>query len=185
MCYATISGVAYAWTRWLDVTPTSRVISRCTQDIQAGQSQRTIPEAPTTDTVTVDGRIPQEQALLRKVVPCYAYTWCADVRPVALTLSLLAKLAIVMLFAPVFILPALLTAFLCGWLGKLYLKAQLSVKREMSNLKAPVIETISSAIVGLSEPNEHGTCVRLLTAGHNLLQPPSELTAPKTRSRAR
>jgi hypothetical protein len=35
----------------------------------------------------------------------------------------------------------------------MYMKAQLSVKREQSNAKAPVIGVFSGAITGLSEPS--------------------------------
>lgn len=81
---------------------------------------------------------------------------------------MLAKLAIIMIFTPAFILPALLTASICGWIGKMYLKAQLSVKRELSNLKSPVLETIGSAIAGLSEPHLYETCARWLTIDTNV-----------------
>jgi hypothetical protein len=63
-----------------------------------------------------------------------------------------------------------------GWnLGSIYIKAQLSVKREQSNAKAPVIGVFSGAIAGLSEQ------VRMILnkrASH-ALQLPSERTAQK------
>lgn len=54
-----------------------------------------------------------------------------------------------MLFTPTFVLPALGVAALGGWLGQLYIKAQLSVKREMSTAKAPVLGILGGAIAGL------------------------------------
>jgi hypothetical protein len=41
--------------------------------------------------------------------------------------------------APLFFLPGILAAILGGTLGQIYLKAQLSIKRESSNAKAPVL----------------------------------------------
>ncbi len=38
-----------------------------------------------------------------------------------------------------------------GWLGHLYMKAQLSVKRELSNAKSPVLGHIGAAIAGLGK----------------------------------
>ncbi|KAI0775463.1 hypothetical protein BC629DRAFT_1595092 [Irpex lacteus] len=102
--------------RWLDVTPTSRVIARCTQDIQA-----------------VDGQI------------AGGFNYLAG-----MTVSMLTQLGAVVLYTPTFILPAILIAIIGGWLGNIYLRAQLSVKREMSNAKAPVIGILSGAITGLT-----------------------------------
>jgi hypothetical protein len=67
-----------------------------------------------------------------------------------LSLLLLAKLVGVLLYTPAFIFPATLV-FLCGWLiGRIYTRAQLSVKREHSVAKAPVLGAFSSAVAGLS-----------------------------------
>ena len=41
-------------------------------------------------------------------------------------------------------------AIVAGWLGSMYMKAQLSVKREMSNAKAPLLGIVDSTISGLS-----------------------------------
>jgi hypothetical protein len=42
-------------------------------------------------------------------------------------------------------------SLLGGWIGRIYMKAQLSVKREMSNAKVPVLGHFGAAIAGLSE----------------------------------
>ncbi|KAI0693031.1 hypothetical protein BC835DRAFT_1520746 [Cytidiella melzeri] len=101
--------------RWLDITPTSRVIARCTQDIQA-----------------IDGAV-------------------ADIfnSLCIIGLVVVVKLGAVILYTPAFILPAIIIATAGAWLGTIYLKAQLSVKREMSNARAPVLGIIASAISGL------------------------------------
>jgi hypothetical protein len=69
---------------------------------------------------------------------------------VNITLSCIIKMGAVVFFTPVFLLPAVFIAALGGWLGNVYMKAQLSVKREMSNAKAPVIGVFGGAISGLS-----------------------------------
>lgn len=67
----------------------------------------------------------------------------------SMSLSMIAKLAAVVLFAPAFLLPAVAVAALGGWLGNVYIKAQLSVKREMSNAKSPVLAILGGAMAGL------------------------------------
>jgi hypothetical protein len=52
---------------------------------------------------------------------------------------------------PVFLAPGLFIGMLGGWIGRIYMKAQLSVKREMSNAKAPVLGHFGAAIAGSSE----------------------------------
>ena len=55
----------------------------------------------------------------------------------------------VVIYTPTFIIPSTLIAAAGGYLGNIYLRAQLSVKREMSNAKAPVIGILGGAISGL------------------------------------
>ena len=52
---------------------------------------------------------------------------------------MLIKLGAVVILTPVFFLPGLLVALIGGICGQIYMKAQLPVKREMSNAKAPVL----------------------------------------------
>ncbi|KAI6045165.1 hypothetical protein EDC04DRAFT_2638851 [Pisolithus marmoratus] len=108
--------------RWLDTTPTSRVITRCTQDIRA-----------------IDGPFAQE------------LSWVVD-----LTISLLFKLGAVVLFTPLFLLPGVLVGVVGTWVGRIYMKAQLSVKREMSNVKAPLLGHFAAAIAGLTSIRAYG-----------------------------
>lgn len=67
-----------------------------------------------------------------------------------LSVSMLCKLAAVVIMSPVFLIPGALVALIGGWLGQIYMKAQLSVKREMSNARAPVLGHFGAAIAGLS-----------------------------------
>ena len=49
------------------------------------------------------------------------------------------------------LLSGALVAGLGGFLGVVYLKAQLCIKREMSNAKAPVMSQVSTVLSGLRE----------------------------------
>ncbi|KAF7339970.1 ATP-binding cassette transporter [Mycena venus] len=108
--------------RWLDITPTSRVIARCTVDIR-----------------TVDGPISQGLWQLLEM-----------------SMSMLVKFAAVILFTPLFFIPGVLVGVLGGWCGQIYIAAQLSVKREMSNAKAPVLGHFGAAIAGLTSIRAYG-----------------------------
>ncbi|KAG7450174.1 P-loop containing nucleoside triphosphate hydrolase protein [Guyanagaster necrorhizus] len=91
--------------RWLDTTPTSRVIARCTQDIRA-----------------LDGPITM---------------WFMYV--VEISVTMLVKFVAVVVVTPLFLFPSVIVALAGAWCGQMYIKAQLSVKREMSNAKSPVL----------------------------------------------
>ncbi|KAJ3531222.1 hypothetical protein NM688_g7605 [Phlebia brevispora] len=108
--------------RWLDITPISRVLTRCTQDTQA-----------------VDGNL----AFLLNAL-------------MGLSIGMTARLTAIIFYTPTFIAPALCIAVFGGWLGQMYMKSQLSVKREMSNAKAPVVGVFSGAISGLVSLRAYG-----------------------------
>ncbi|KAG1749648.1 uncharacterized protein EDB91DRAFT_1334077 [Suillus paluster] len=108
--------------RWLDMTPTSRVITRCTQDIRA-----------------IDGPFAQ------------GIGWVVE-----LSITMVVKLGAVVFMTPVFLAPGLFIGLLGGWIGRIYMKAQLSVKREMSNAKAPVLGHFGAAIAGLTSIRAYG-----------------------------
>ncbi|KAG5653497.1 hypothetical protein H0H81_012707 [Sphagnurus paluster] len=69
---------------------------------------------------------------------------------------MLVKFGAVVLLTPVFLLPGVLVAILGGWCGQIYIAAQLSVKREMSNAKAPVLGHFGAAIAGLTSIRAYG-----------------------------
>ncbi|KIJ38955.1 hypothetical protein M422DRAFT_258371 [Sphaerobolus stellatus SS14] len=108
--------------RWLDETPTSRITTRCTQDIRA-----------------VDGPIPAGLERLAN-----------------LAFAVVGRFAVVLLFTPIFVLPALGVAVMGVFAGNLYLKAQMAVKREMSNAKAPLLAHLGAAINGLTSIRAYG-----------------------------
>ncbi|KAJ3718421.1 hypothetical protein C8R42DRAFT_723772 [Lentinula raphanica] len=108
--------------RWLDTTPTSRVIARCTQDIRA-----------------VDGPVPM---------------WLQAVSEISA--MMIMKYTAVVVITPIFFLPGIVVALLGGLCGQVYIKAQLSVKREMSNARAPVLGHFGAAIAGLTSIRAYG-----------------------------
>lgn len=56
-----------------------------------------------------------------------------------MTSGMLLKFIAVVFITPVFLGPGVTVAVLGGICGQIYIKAQLSIKREMSNAKAPVL----------------------------------------------
>ncbi|KAH9480738.1 ATP-binding cassette transporter abc4 [Psilocybe cubensis] len=110
-----VGSVLSSTLRWLDETPTGRIIARCTQDIRA-----------------VDGVVPQSFADLTE-----------------LAISMVTKIGVIVIFTPLFLAPGLGVAALGLYLGNMYLKAQLSVKREMSNARSPLLAHFSAAIQGI------------------------------------
>lgn len=68
-----------------------------------------------------------------------------------MTFEIMIKFTAVVTMSPVFAIPGIVISLLGGWIGKVYMKAQLSVKREMSNAKAPVMGHVGAAVTGLGE----------------------------------
>ena len=80
---------------------------------------------------------------------------------------LLLKMFAVVLFSPVFLLPSTLVAGLGMMLGNILVKAQLSVKREMSKSKAPVLGHFGAAMNGISEYPGSTTQLSFLLTGYD------------------
>lgn len=74
---------------------------------------------------------------------------------VELTITMLVKLAAVVYLAPPFALPGLIVAIVGGWCGQVYMKAELSIKRELSNAKAPMLAHLGAALTGLGKFCRH------------------------------
>ncbi|EMD36160.1 hypothetical protein CERSUDRAFT_115127 [Gelatoporia subvermispora B] len=117
-----IESVLRSTLRWLDKTPVSRIIARCTQDIDA-----------------VDGGVTGNAFAL-----------------IDGTLDILSRLLAIIAYSPIFSIPGAVLAVFGGWCGQLYLKAQLCVKREMSNAKAPVLAHLGAALAGLTSIRAYG-----------------------------
>ncbi|KAI9431384.1 hypothetical protein H4582DRAFT_2085055 [Lactarius indigo] len=108
--------------RWLDTTPTSRIITRVTQDIRA-----------------LDGPV--------------ANTF---VGAIDLSVAMFLKFIAVVYFTPGFAVPGIAIAFFGAWLGRIYMKAQIAIKREMSNAKAPVLGHFGASVAGLVSIRAYG-----------------------------
>jgi len=72
------------------------------------------------------------------------------------TISLILKLGAVVLFSPAFLMPGLIIGLIGGWIGRIYMAAQLSVKREMSNARSPLYSYLNSTIAGLTSIRAYG-----------------------------
>ncbi|KIK70420.1 hypothetical protein GYMLUDRAFT_234888 [Collybiopsis luxurians FD-317 M1] len=108
--------------RWLDRTPTSRVIARATQDMSV-----------------VDGPLREQLFGLWNLIS-----------------FLLIQFAVVVVISPVFFVPGVLLFALGLALSQVYMSAQLSVKREMANARAPVLAHFSASVVGLTSIRAYG-----------------------------
>lgn len=64
-----------------------------------------------------------------------------------------AKFVAVVVFSPASLLPGVAAFVIGAAVGQVYIKAQLSVKREMSNARSPVLSHFGAAIAGI------GACV--------------------------
>ncbi|KAF7353370.1 ATP-binding cassette transporter [Mycena sanguinolenta] len=72
------------------------------------------------------------------------------------TISMITSFGAVVLLTPLFSIPGALAALIGGAFGQLFIKAQLSVKRESSNAKAPVLGHFGAAIAGLTSIRAYG-----------------------------
>ncbi|KAF7304266.1 hypothetical protein HMN09_00827900 [Mycena chlorophos] len=65
------------------------------------------------------------------------------------TVDLLTRLLAIVIFSPVFFGPGVLVGFLGAWCGRVFMAAQMGVKREMSNARAPLLAHIGATMSGL------------------------------------
>ena len=64
-------------------------------------------------------------------------------------ISMFAKFIAIVFFSPVFLLPGVIAFVIGAAVGQIYIKAQLSVKRELSNARSPVLSHFGAAIAGI------------------------------------
>ncbi|KAF8319735.1 hypothetical protein DL93DRAFT_2124628 [Clavulina sp. PMI_390] len=74
----------------------------------------------------------------------------------SLSASLVMKLLAIVYFTPIFLWPGLAFGFFAYVLGRIYIAAQLSVKREMSNARSPVFSHLGASIGGLTSIRAYG-----------------------------
>ncbi|KAL0579466.1 hypothetical protein V5O48_002572 [Marasmius crinis-equi] len=79
-----------------------------------------------------------------------------------LTSKLLVKFFAVVALTPIFFLPAVTIAMLGLIFGQIYIKAQMQIKRLMSNVRAPVVGHVGSAIAGLASIRAYGDEERVI-----------------------
>ncbi|KZS93246.1 P-loop containing nucleoside triphosphate hydrolase protein [Sistotremastrum niveocremeum HHB9708] len=151
--YAALLGIAVAfysaaWTVYIfGAIKASRNIYRKLIEAILGTTLRWLDTVPTSrviarctqDIRAVDGPVSQHLVDL-----------------IEMSITLVCKLAAVVIMTPPFILPGVLVGLVGGWLGQVYIKAQLSVKREMSNARSPVLGHFGAAIVGLTSLRAYG-----------------------------
>ncbi|KAF8608398.1 hypothetical protein BDV93DRAFT_519443 [Ceratobasidium sp. AG-I] len=72
------------------------------------------------------------------------------------TIALLLRFIAVIAFSPIFTLPGILIFVIGFWIGQLYIAAQLSVKREMSNARSPLFSHFGAALAGITSIRAYG-----------------------------
>lgn len=70
---------------------------------------------------------------------------------VDIAVSMMVKFGAIAIISPIFILPGSIIALVGGLCGRIYMRAQLPIKREMSKARAPVLGHFNAAISGLSK----------------------------------
>ncbi|KAF4617689.1 hypothetical protein D9613_006261 [Agrocybe pediades] len=93
----------------------------------------------TQDIRAVDGPIPQHYS---------------DITTFGLAMT--STMTVIIIFTPFFLFPSLAVAALAVYLGNMYMKAQMSVKREMSNARSPLLSHFSAAIAGTVSVRAYG-----------------------------
>ena len=64
---------------------------------------------------------------------------------------MLVRLVLVAVIAPVFTIGVAVVALVGGLVARWYMKAQLPVKREQSNMRSPLLDNLNTTIAGLGE----------------------------------
>ncbi|PPR08265.1 hypothetical protein CVT24_001158 [Panaeolus cyanescens] len=108
--------------RWLDETPSARILARCTEDI--GVVDRSITQS---------------------------LSWV-----LIQTIGLVNRTIAISLFSPIFLVFGVIVLFIGLTIGNLYLKAQLSVKRQASNALSPMLAHFSASMHGLTSIRAYG-----------------------------
>ncbi len=77
---------------------------------------------------------------------------------IEISAAMLLKLVAVVYLTPAFSVPGVGFAVLGAWLGHVYMKAQIAIKREMSNAKAPVLGHFGASVAGLGVSAPRDRC---------------------------
>ena len=68
---------------------------------------------------------------------------------ITMSIGMVAKFIVITVFSPGFLFPGAALFVIGAVAGQIYIKAQLSVKREMSNARSPVLSHFGAAIAGI------------------------------------
>ncbi|KAG9126894.1 hypothetical protein FRC07_001505 [Ceratobasidium sp. 392] len=88
-------------------------------------------------------RFTQDMSMLDGPIPSMFRYW-SD-----LTIQLCSRLIAIVIVSPIFALPAAFITSLAVWIGRVYIAAQLPLKREMSNTRAPLFTHFGATLAGL------------------------------------
>lgn len=80
-----------------------------------------------------------------------------------LSISIITKLAIILIIAPMFIPPSVVVMLIGFIVGQVYIRTVMSVKREMSNARSPVLAHFGAAMAGLGKSKNRDIYDFLLT----------------------
>ncbi|KAJ1309694.1 hypothetical protein OPQ81_006459 [Rhizoctonia solani] len=75
---------------------------------------------------------------------------------VDMTIQLLSRFIAVIVFSPIFTIPGAAVFVIGLWIGQVYINAQLSVKREMSNARSPLFSHFGAALQGITSIRAYG-----------------------------
>ncbi|KEP49369.1 ABC transporter [Rhizoctonia solani 123E] len=75
---------------------------------------------------------------------------------VDMTIQLLSRFIAVIVFSPIFTIPGAAVFVIGYWIGQIYITAQLSVKREMSNARSPLFSHFGAALQGITSIRAYG-----------------------------
>ncbi|CAE6498063.1 unnamed protein product, partial [Rhizoctonia solani] len=73
-----------------------------------------------------------------------------------ITIMLLSRFISVIVFSPIFTIPGAAVFVIGLWIGQIYITAQLSVKREMSNARSPLFSHFGAALQGITSIRAYG-----------------------------
>ncbi|KAF9560868.1 P-loop containing nucleoside triphosphate hydrolase protein [Agrocybe pediades] len=104
----------------------------------------------TTPTSRITTRFTQDIGVIDGPVPLAFRNFAAE------TTAVLAKLAALVIYTPAFLLPGVLVGTVAVYLGNIYMKAQLVVKRGLSNARAPVVSQFNELLNGLASIRAYG-----------------------------
>ncbi|KAH9166803.1 hypothetical protein EDB89DRAFT_2075434 [Lactarius sanguifluus] len=125
----------------------SRAVHRTLIESVLGTTLRWLDTTPTSRVTT---RVTQDIRALDGPT-ADTFVWAIDISG-----AMLIKFVSVVYFTPAFSVPGISIAVLGAWLGRIYMKAQIAIKREMSNAKAPVLGHFGASVAGLTSIRAYG-----------------------------